>query len=278
MTTNISTTTKPTWCPGCFNFQILAGVKKVLEEKIKSEKDRQKFAIVTGIGCHAKIFDYINLNGINTLHGRVLPTCLGMKIGNPNLTVLGFAGDGDAYAEGMEHLIHAARYNSDFKYIVHNNQVFALTVGQPTPTTEIGFKDKTIPQGVKVQPLNPIKLMLASGAGFVARVFADVKQIEYVLKEALEHKGFAFIEILQPCLIFHPDADYKKKIYSLEKTRHDKSSFEKAWKKAQEFDYNAPKKIPVGIFYQKREKVFEEQFEQLRDLKKRGIGWGDVKR
>ena len=177
---NLSTTTKPTWCPGCWNFQILAGVKKFLEAKIKNEKDRKKYAIVTGIGCHAKIYDYLKLNGLNSLHGRVLPTCLGLKIGNPNLNVIGFSGDGDAYAEGIEHLIHAARYNSDFKYLVHNNQVFSLTVGQPTPVSEIGFTDKTTPQGVKTIPLNPIKLMLASGAGFVARVYADAKQIEWI--------------------------------------------------------------------------------------------------
>jgi len=180
----LNTRTKPTWCPGCPNFQILAGVKNTIENEIKKGKKKEDFAIVTGIGCHAKMFDYINLNGLNTLHGRVLPTCLGIKIGNPNLTVFGVAGDGDAYAEGMAHLIHAARYNSNFKYIVHNNQVFALTVGQPTPTTELGFKDKTTPEGVKIHPLNPIKLMLASGASFVARVFADAKQVEYVFKEA----------------------------------------------------------------------------------------------
>ena len=276
MTTNLSTKTKPTWCPMCYNFQILAGVKNVISEQIARGKKKDNFAIVSGIGCHAKIFDYINLNGVNTLHGRVLPTCLGMKIGNPNLAVLGFSGDGDAYAEGMEHLIHAARYNSDFKYIVHNNQVFALTVWQPTPTTDIGFKDKRSPQGVKIHPLNPILLMLASGACFVARVFADVKQIEYVLKEALKHKGFAFIEVLQPCLIFHPDIDYKKKIYSLEKRKHDKSNFKKAWKRAEEFDYNKAKKIPVGIFYQIKKPVFEEQFEQLKKLGKNG--WKGVRR
>ncbi|MBU2562358.1 MAG: 2-oxoacid:ferredoxin oxidoreductase subunit beta [Nanoarchaeota archaeon] len=275
---NISTKTKSTWCPGCYNFQILAGVKRVLNEKIKSEKDRQKWMIVSGIGCHGKIFDYLNLNGIHTLHGRVLPTCLGMKIGNPNLNVIGFSGDGDAYAEGMEHLIHAARYNSNFKYIVHNNQVFALTVGQPTPTTEIGFKDKTTPLGVKIPPLNPIRLMLASGASFVARVFSDIKQIEFVLKEALKHKGFAFIEVLQPCLIFHPDIRYKKAFYSLEESGHDKSSFEQAWKKAQEFDYNTIEKIPLGIFYQTKKPVFEEHFEQLKKLKAKNIGWRDVKR
>src|SRR3989344_1998475 len=176
----IATSMKSTWCPGCYNFQILAAFKNFVEGEIANGKKREDFAIVTGIGCHAKIFDYVNLNGLNSLHGRVLPTCLGLKIGNPNLTVFGFSGDGDAYAEGMEHLIHTARYNSNLTYVVHNNQVFALTVGQPTPTTEIGFKDKTTPEGVKIHPLNPIRLMLAAGATFVARVYADVKQIEYV--------------------------------------------------------------------------------------------------
>ena len=276
--TNLNTTTKPTWCPGCYNFQILAGVKNVIVEQIKKGKKKDEFTIVTGIGCHAKIFDYINLNGINTLHGRVLPTCLGIKIGDPNLSVIGFSGDGDAYAEGIEHLVHAARYNSDIKYIVHNNQVFALTVGQPTPTTEKGFKDKTTPQGVKVEPLNPIRLMLASGASFVARVFADVKQIEYVLGEALKHKGFAFIEVIQPCLIFHPDIGFKEKTYSLEDNGHDKTNFDEAWKKAGEFDYNKAEKIPVGIFYQVEKPVFEEQYPQLVNLKKKGIGWKNIKR
>jgi len=276
--TNLSTTTKPTWCPGCFNFQILAGVKKVLEKKIKDEKDRQKWAIVSGIGCHAKIYDYLKLNGLNSLHGRVPPTCLGLKVGNPNLNVIGFSGDGDAYAEGISHTIHAARYNSDFKYIVHNNQVFALTVGQPTPVTEKGFKDKTNPEGVKTQPLNPIKLMLSAGASFVARVFADAKEVGWVLEEALKHKGFAFIEILQPCIVFHPDKGYREKTYSLQKTKHNKTDFIQAMKKAEEFNYSVVKKIPTGIFYQVKKPVLEEQFKQLVDLKKKGKSWKDIKR
>jgi 2-oxoglutarate/2-oxoacid ferredoxin oxidoreductase subunit beta len=270
---DLTTNSRPTWCPGCFNFQILAGVKNAIA---KSGKSKDQFAMVAGIGCHAKIFDYLNLNGINTLHGRVLPTCLGMKIGNPNLNVMGFSGDGDAYAEGMEHLIHAARYNSNIKYFVHNNQVFALTVGQPTPTTEIGFSDKTTPLGVKIHPLNPIKLMLAAGASFVARVYADVKQVEDILGEALKHKGFTFIEILQPCLIFHPDTGYKDKTYDLQKTGHDKSNYEQAMKKAEEFDYNTAKKIPTGIFYQANKSVFEDQFPQLKKLPK--DGWKGIKR
>ncbi len=272
---DVNTGAKSTWCPGCNNFFVLAALKNaVLKEMEKSDKE---IAIVTGIGCHAKIFDYINLNGINTLHGRVLPMALGIKVGNPNLKVIGFSGDGDAYAEGMEHLIHAARFNSDIKYIVMNNQVFALTVGQPTPTTKRGFKGNTVPEGVKIAPINPIKLMLAAGASFAARVPADVKQIENVLEEAFKHKGFAFIEILQPCLIFN-NVKIKENTYLLSEQKHDKKNLSEAMKKAEEFDYDDIKKIPMGIFYQNERETFEENFPQLKDLKTKGISWRDIKR
>jgi len=251
----LATQKKPTWCPGCPNFMILEGVKRGIEA---TGKKREDFAMVTGIGCHAKIFDYINLPGLNSLHGRVPPVCLGIKLGNPNLNVLGFSGDGDAYAEGLEHTIHAARYNSNWTYIIHNNQTFSLTTGQPTPVTEKGFIDKTTPLGVKTQPFNPIRMMLASGATFVARVFADIDSVSWVLKEAINHKGFAFVEILQPCLIFHKSLlDYKTKLYSLEESGHDKTNYEAAMRKAEEFDYNVAKKIPVGIFYQIKREILK---------------------
>ena len=120
--------------------------------------------------------------------------------------------------------------------------------------------------------------MLASGATFVARVFADVKQVEWIAKEAMKHKGFAFVEILQPCIIFHSDLGYKDKTYSLEETGHDKTNYEAAMKKAEEFDYNTANKIPVGIFYQKERETFEDNFEQLRNLKKKKIGWREIRR
>jgi 2-oxoglutarate ferredoxin oxidoreductase subunit beta len=259
--TNIRTSAMPTWCPGCFNFMILGGVQRFIEDQIKKGKKKEDFAIVTGIGCHAKMFDYIDLPGVNSLHGRVLPVCLGMKVASPKLNVLGFSGDGDAYAEGMEHLIHMARYNSDIKYMVHNNQVFALTIAEPTPVSEKGYSDKTNPHGVKLAPINPIRLMLASGASFVARVFADLNQVKQVLEEAQKHKGFCFIEIIQPCVIFHNDAGYKEKIYNLQEKGHDKTKIEDAMKKAEEWDYNginANTKIPTGIFYQKERETFED--------------------
>jgi len=253
----------------------MAGVKNWLNK----QKNLKDCAIVCGIGCHAKIYDGLNLPGLNSLHGRVLPTCLGLKIGNPNLNVIGFSGDGDAYSEGIEHLVHAARYNSNFKYVVHNNQVFALTIGEPTAVTEQGFKDKTTPLGVQVKTLNPIKLMLASGATFVARVFADPSQVEKVLDEAQKHKGFAFIEILQPCLIFHQDKGYKERTYNLQEKGHDKSNLKQAMEKADEFDYNSKtSKIPLGIFYQKQEETFEEKFPQLVKFMKTKKSWKDIKR
>lgn len=271
----LNTKIAPTWCPGCFNFQILNGIKNAVANSGKKKED---FAIVTGIGCHGKIFDYVNLPGINSLHGRVLPTCLGLRLGNPNLSVIGFSGDGDCYAEGMEHLIHMARYNADIKYFVHDNQVFALTVGQPTPVTELGFRDKTTPAGVKLAPINPIRMMLSAGASFVARVFADSKQVEEIFKEAMKHKGFAFIEVIQPCIIFHKDLGFKEKMYNLQEKGHDKGNWQEAMKKAEEFDYNRVEKIPTGIFYQKEKATIEETFPALMKLKNEGKSWKDIKR
>jgi len=256
---NVRTNESPTWCPGCFNFQILAGAQRFFETQLYNGKSKKDFAIVMGIGCHAKMFDYLDMPGINTLHGRVVPTCTGIKLARPETNVFGFSGDGDAYAEGMEHLIHAAHNNSDIKYTVHNNQVFALTMGEPTPVTDLGFKDKTTPRGVAVRPMNPIKLMLAAGATFVARVYADVASVQAVMEEVMKHKGFAFIEIIQPCIIFHADAGYKERFYNLQQANHNISDIKAAMDRADEFDYNSKEgKIPLGIFYKADKPTFEE--------------------
>jgi len=258
-----------TWCPGCTNFGILSAVKQAVGELIKEKKLKQKEVVtVTGIGCHAKIYDYLNLSGFYSIHGRVLPTALGIKVGNPKLTVIGFGGDGDTYAEGTSHFIHACRYNVDMTMIVHNNQVFALTTGQATPTTEEGFKGKSTPLGVFEKPLNPIALALLSGATFVARGYAlYVDHLKKLVKEGIKHKGFALIDVLQPCITFHDIRDWlEKRMYKLEEKRHDPRDFEKAMKRALEWDYNLEKgdRIPIGIFYRTREKTYEEHWPQLR--------------
>ena len=255
---NVNTPTTMTWCPGCFNYRILAGVKNYFAKELK-KKTKDDIAICSGIGCQGKTFDYLDLNGINTLHGREIPTSIGIKMGNPNLDTYCFIGDGGCYNEGVSHLIHAARENVDITCMVHNNQVFALTVGQPTGVTEQGFTDKTTPEGVKRKPLNPLKLVLNSNATFVARVFADINQVEWALNEAKKHKGFKFIEVIQPCIIFHPDKGYQEYIKDIPKS-HDIENFDKAMKLASAWDYNGLKKgdkIYTGIFYKEKRKTLK---------------------
>jgi 2-oxoglutarate/2-oxoacid ferredoxin oxidoreductase subunit beta len=268
----LSTKNEITWCPGCPNHMTLEAVKqtiaKLIDEKYAKHED---FAMVTGIGCHPKIFDYINISGIYGLHGRVLPTALGMKLGNPNLVVLGFAGDGDTYSEGMEHFIHAGRYNADMTMIVSDNQSFSLTTGQPTPTTQQGYKSKANPFGEFNSPLNPVKLALASGATFIARVNArDIKHTSEILEKAIKHKGFSFVEIIQDCLIFNIDMNGRDALtYKVEN-----SNKEQAEKLVNEWDYNHKSgKIPIGVLYQTEQPTLEDEWPQLKKLKEKGTSW-----
>jgi len=255
MTTNLNTKQTITWCPGCPNFMILESVKKAFANLGINNKD---IAIVTGIGCHAKIFDYINVCGFYGLHGRVIPTCLGIKLGNPNMTVVGFAGDGDTYAEGMAHFIHAGRYNANMTLVVHDNQSFSLTTGQPTPTSQQGYISKASPLGEPNYPLNPIKLALASGISFIARCNAmDISHTAQILEAAIKHKGFSFVEIIQDCLIFNLDMNAKDKLmYEV----NNKNDVKKALGLAEEWDYNSKKgKIPIGVLYCVKKKSLDEK-------------------
>ena len=261
---NLSTKEKNTWCPGCPNFGILQAVKEAIVELDSAEKT----AIVTGIGCHAKIYDYLNLKAFYGLHGRTLPIAFGVKLGDPELSVIGFGGDGDTYAEGMEHFVHNCRYNADLTMLVHNNQVFSLTTGQFTPTTEKGFKGASNPMGVGESPLNPLVLAMASGATFVARGYAlEAPHLKDLIKKAITHKGFAFVDILQPCIMYHKHSTpyLSKNIYKIDES-HKKESFGQAMAKAREWDYSYDKdvKVPVGVFYQISRPVFQFQWSQLK--------------
>ncbi len=271
----IGTNNEITWCPGCTNFFLKKSVVGALKELIEEKKvKKEQLVSVADIGCGAKMYDYLNISGINSLHGRVLPTCLGIKIGNPNLKVMGFGGDGGTYNEGIGHLIHACRYNSDFNMFVHDNRIFALTVGQATATTEKGFKEKVHPFGVREKTINPIALVLDSGASFVARINVfDIEENKKIIKKALMHKGFSFIEVLQPCIKFHNDSDFiKKNSYNIKPMK-----FKKAGEKAGEWDYSKKGKIPIGIFYQKQEKTFEEKRKVLKELIEKNKGFSDIK-
>jgi len=269
---NLGTKNENTWCPGCPNFMILESAKRAIASLISKGYKQEDFSMTTGIGCHAKIYDYINISGIYGLHGRVIPTCLGMTLGNPNLHVIGFAGDGDTYAEGIAHFVHACRYNSNMTLIVHDNQSFSLTTGQATPTSQQGFKTKAEPLGEFNRPLNPIKLALASGATFVARADAkDIAGTAEIMEKAIKHKGFSFVEVMQDCLIFNKESNLTDdKMYKIQANKDKK----KAESLADEWDYNLKNgKIPLGIIFEEIKPTLDEEWPQLSELKKKGVGW-----
>jgi 2-oxoglutarate/2-oxoacid ferredoxin oxidoreductase subunit beta len=251
------TDAKNTWCPGCGNFSIQHTLKNVLADLEKEGTSLDEVVLVTGIGCHAKMADYLNINSFYSIHGRTLPVATGIKLANPGLTVICCAGDGDCYAEGLDHLLFAAKRNVDLTVIVHNNRVYGLTTGQYTPTSPRGFKGKSTPLGTRENPLNPVELMLASGATYIARGYSrKMDLLRTLIREGIGHKGFAFIDVLQICATFFPAADYyTPRVYEL--TGHDRSDFTAACAKAREWDYNSDAPIALGTFYQTVSPVFE---------------------
>ena len=249
---NLNTSAKNTWCPGCGNFAILSAIKEAIKFLIEKKKiEKERFVLISGIGCHAKIVDYINLNSFYSIHGRVIPPGIGMKLANPNLYVIGFSGDGDAYDEGISHLIFAAKRNVDLTLIVHDNRNFALTTSQFTATSPEDFKGKSTPKGTYETPFNPLFLAFASGATFIARGFTFYpEKLKEIFIEAISHKGFSFVEVLQSCISFYDMSDLKERVYWLK--NHNFSSEKEALEKIREWDYQNKGKIPLGIFYKKR--------------------------
>lgn len=252
---DLNTPAKNTWCPGCGNFGILAAFKQAL---VEMNVDPAQVVIVTGIGCHGKISNYLKVNSFQSIHGRVIPVATAIKLSNHDLNVVGFSGDGDGYAIGIAHLIHAAKRNIDITVLVHNNQVFGLTTGQTTPTSERGFKSKSTPFGNMEDPLNPLAISLVSGASFVARGFAgDPNHLKQLIIAGMKHKGFALIDVLQPCVTFYNTFQlYREKCYKLD--GHDSTNFKAALEKSYETE-----KIPIGIFYQVKKPLYRESIEQL---------------
>ena len=189
------------WCPGCGNFRILKSVKDALEEL---ELDPRIVVFVSGIGQAAKTPQYMDVHYFNGLHGRTLPAATAIKASNRGLTVIAESGDGDMYGEGGNHFMHAIRRNPDITNIVHNNMVYALTKGQASPTTRQGFVTPVQTQGVTEEPFNPIAVAIALDASFVARAFAgDARQTTDIIKKAVTHKGYALVDIFQPCVTYN---------------------------------------------------------------------------
>lgn len=233
------------WCPGCGNFPILNIVKVALAEL---DIPPQNVVICSGIGQAAKAPHYLRVNYFNGLHGRALPPAIAIKVANPRLTVIAESGDGDTYGEGGNHFLHTIRRNPDIVNIVHNNMIYGLTKGQASPTSEKGLKNPIQTEGVIVEPFNPLAVALALGATFVARVFSgDVTQAKEIVKAAIRHKGYALVDILQPCVVFNKQNTYqwfKEKTYYVDEN-YDQTDKSQALDIA--FDLE---RLALGIIYQ----------------------------
>jgi len=259
---DLATTAENTWCPGCGNFGILNAWKALIPALAEQGVPRERIVVVTGIGCHAKIADYVNNNSFYSIHGRVAPVAQGIKIAKPGLKVIGFAGDGDAYGEGLEHLLFAAKRNVDFTMFIHNNRVYGLTTGQYTPTSPLGFKGRSTPRGTFESPFNPLELLLAAGAGFVGRAYSGrLDALKAIMKKAILHPGFAVVDVLQVCATFFNVYDYyNQKVYEIE--GHDPADFDRSCALVREWDYSSDAPIALGTFYEKQAPRFEESFDR----------------
>jgi 2-oxoglutarate ferredoxin oxidoreductase subunit beta len=257
--TNLATTVENTWCTGCGNFAILGAIKSVLQSLAQDGLPLENVVLVSGIGCHAKIVDYMNVNSFYSLHGRVVPAAEAIKLSKSNVKVIGFSGDGDSYGEGMEHLIFAAKRNIDITMIIHNNRVYGLTTGQYTPTSPLGFKGRSTPFGTKEMPINPLEVMLASGATFLGRGTSHgIELLKKLFKEAILHKGFSLVDVLQVCVTFNNLYEfYDKRVYELQD--HKPEDRQAALANIREWDYNGDGRIPLGVLYKAEAPTFDEE-------------------
>jgi 2-oxoglutarate ferredoxin oxidoreductase subunit beta len=243
------------WCAGCGNFGIVNALKKALTEL---EIGPDGVVVVSGIGCSAKLPHFTNINGFHAIHGRALPVATGVKLASDGVKVVAVTGDGDGMSIGGAHFINTIRRNVDIAHILHNNAVYGLTTGQVAPTSERGFVTKTTPRGSAEEPVHPVPLALVSGATFVARTFVgDFKHLVATYKKAIEHRGYAIVDTLQPCVTFNKVNTYEwyqERVYRLADEGHDPSSFRQAMLRGYEWG----DRIPVGVFFRTERPTMED--------------------
>jgi len=251
----------PAWCPGCGNFGILKAFKETVFEL---GIEPHQFTIVSGIGQSGKFPHYLKCNTFNGLHGRTLPVATGIRLASHDMLVFAVAGDGDCYGEGGNHFMHAMRKNINVKLLVHDNQIYGLTKGQPSPTSMEGMVTKNHPFGVFAEQLNPIAFAVALDCSFVARGFAgDPVHLKELMKEAIRHEGFSLLDILQPCVTFNKINTYewyKQRVYHIEPEYNPEDRIA-AFKKALEWG----ERIPLGVLYRNHRPVLEKRMPALRD-------------
>ena len=250
------------WCPGCGNFPILKAVKQSLADLGLKPHE---VIVVSGIGQSGKLCHYMRGNFFNGLHGRSLPVATGIRVADPTIPVIVIGGDGDTYGEGGNHFIHALRRNLNVTLITHNNQVFGLTLGQASPTTEKGFVTKVQSHGVFLTPFNPLAMAALMQAPFVARGFAGrLPHLTGLIKEAMRVKGFSLVDVLQPCVTFdrvHTFKWYEERVYDIGEEGHDAKDMTSAILKAREWG----NRVPIGVFYRnKKTTSFEDQLAPLK--------------
>lgn len=249
------------WCPGCGNFGIVRVLAKALDGLGLQPNE---VLYVSGIGQAGKLPHYISGNVLNTLHGRTLPTATGAKLANGDLTVIAVGGDGDGYAEGGNHFLHAIRRNVNITYIVHDNQVFGLTKGQASPRSDRGMVTGTTPLGVYNEPFNPLATAITLNASFVARSYAgDQEHLARTIQAAIQHEGFALIDVLQPCVTFNKINTYqyfRERVYDLDQEEgYDRTDRQAAWARSWEWG----DRIPIGIFYQIQRPTLDQHYADI---------------
>jgi 2-oxoglutarate ferredoxin oxidoreductase subunit beta len=214
---DFETENSPTWCPGCGNYNLWQALRAAYANLGLSH---EQLAVVWGIGCHGNGADFTRAQGFHALHGRALPVATGLRLANPELTVVVEMGDGDGYGIGLGHFLHTCRRNLDMTIVAHDNQVYGLTVGQTSPTSDVGMKTVSTPFGVLEQPVNAVGLAIAEGATFVARGFAgDVPHLTALFEQAIRHRGISVVDVLQPCVTFNKVNTFKwfrDRVYKLE--------------------------------------------------------------
>jgi 2-oxoglutarate ferredoxin oxidoreductase subunit beta len=252
-----TTPNAPTWCPGCGNFGMWEALKRALTELGWSN---DQFAVVWGIGCHGNGADFLDVAGMHGLHGRAIPPATGLALTRPDLHVIVEMGDGDGYGIGLGHFVHSLRRNPRLTVIAHNNQIYGLTTGQASPTTDHLMKTVSTPGGVLEQPINPIGLAIAENATFVARGFAgDIDHLTQLYKAALTHRGFALVDVFQPCVTWNKLNTmqwFRERVYKLEESDWDPSdrsaAFELSMTTFHELTCTPDEcRIPIGIYYRR---------------------------
>lgn len=254
--------TPPTWCRGCGNHGILNAIKMALAE---ANIAPHQVVMFTGIGCGSKLPHYMKISGFHTLHGRSLAVATGARLANHGLKIMTVHGDGDGYGMGLSHFMHAVRRNIGFVDIVQNNRVYGLTKGQYSPTSEPGMVTPTSPEGAIDRPVPPLGLAIAAGATFVGRGYPGrLQHLVWLIGQALQHPGYALVDVLQPCVSFNRASSYDfytPRVYELQESGHDETDRAAAWERAYEWG----ERIPIGIFYREQgTPAYEEQVPALK--------------